>query len=80
VVDVTETDIALCLNRVGLVNIIFNNTDTFIDTVFKTIVVVVVDVTETDTTICLNSVSLVNVILNDTDTLVYSVGLVEVIL
>jgi hypothetical protein len=62
VVDVTETNTALCLNSVNLDNCILNCTDTFIDSVG------LVDVTETDTGLCLSSVSLPSVILNDTDT------------
>jgi hypothetical protein len=41
VVDVTETNIALCLNNVGRGNVILNDTDTFIDNVG------LVDVTDT---------------------------------
>jgi hypothetical protein len=62
VVDVTETNTALCLNSVGLGNVIVNDTDTFIDNAS------LVDVIETDTGLCLSSVSFPTVILNDTGT------------
>jgi hypothetical protein len=68
VVDVTETNTALCLNIVSIDNVILNNTNTFIHSVG------LVDVTETDIELCLNSVSFSSVILNDTSTPVFSVG------
>jgi hypothetical protein len=43
VVDVTEIDIAHCLNSVGLDNVILNDTNTFVDSV------VLIDVTKTNT-------------------------------
>jgi hypothetical protein len=60
VVDVTETNIALCLNNVGRGNVILNDTDTFIDNVG------LVDVT--DTGLGLSSVGFPGIILNDTST------------
>jgi hypothetical protein len=63
-IDVIETDTTLCLNTVGLDNVILNDTDTFIDSVG------LVDVTKTDTRHCLSSVSFPSIILNDAGTLV----------
>jgi hypothetical protein len=67
VVDVTETDTALCLNNVSLYNVILNDTDTLVDNV------TLVDVTKTDTRLCLSSVGFPSVILNDTGTPIFSV-------
>jgi hypothetical protein len=64
VIDVTETDTALCLNSVSLDNVILNDTDTFADSVG------LIDVTKTDTGLCLRSVGFSSVILNDIGTLV----------
>jgi hypothetical protein len=62
---VTEIDTALCLNNVNLGNVIFNDTDSFVDSVS------LIDVTETDTGLCLSSVSFPSIILNDTGTPVF---------
>jgi hypothetical protein len=67
VVDVTETDTALCLNSVGLDNVILNDIDTFID------IVGLVEVIKIDTGVCLSIVDFPSVILNDTSTPVFSV-------
>jgi hypothetical protein len=68
VVAVTEIDTALCLNNVSLGNVIFNDTNSFVDSVS------LIDVTEIDTGLCLSSVSFPSVILNDTGTPVFSLG------
>jgi hypothetical protein len=62
VVDVAETDTSLCLSNVGLENVIFNDIDTFVDSV------VLVNVTDTDTRLCLSSAGFPSVILNDIGT------------
>jgi hypothetical protein len=67
VVDVTETNIALCLNNASLDNVILNDTKTFIDSVS------LIDVTETNIRLCLSSVNFSNVILNDIGTPIFSV-------
>jgi hypothetical protein len=61
-VDITETDTALCLNSVSFDNVILNDTDTFIDNIG------LVDVTYTNTRLCLSSVGFPSVILKDTGT------------
>jgi hypothetical protein len=61
-VDITETDTALCLNNVSFDNVILNDTDTFIDNID------LVDVTYTNTRLCLSSVGFPSVILKDTGT------------
>jgi hypothetical protein len=62
VVDVIETDTALCSNSVDVDNVILNDTSTFVDSVF------LIDVTGTDTGLCFSSVGFLSVILNDTGT------------
>jgi hypothetical protein len=62
VVDVIETDTALCSNSVDVDNVILNDTGTFVDSVF------LIDVTGIDTGVCLSSVGFLSVILNGTGT------------
>jgi hypothetical protein len=71
VVDVTKTNTTLCLNSVGLDNVILNDTDTFVDSVD------LIDVTETDTELCLSSVDFPIVTLNDPHTPIFSVRRME---
>jgi hypothetical protein len=61
---VKKTNTTLCLNSVSLDNVIFNDTDTFVDSVG------LVDVTKIDIGLCLSSVDFPSVILNNSGTLV----------
>jgi hypothetical protein len=68
VVDVTETNTAICLNSFNLDNVILKDSDTFIDSVS------IVNVTEIDIGLCLSRVGFPSINLNDTGTPVFSVG------
>jgi hypothetical protein len=65
VVDVTESDTTLCLNSVGLDNVLLNDTDSFVESVG------LIDATETDNGLGFTSVGFPSIILNDSGTPIF---------